>query len=235
MKTAFSFLLIFSIIVSCNQPQTNTSVTKELILLDDHDKKVCDSIGFDTLVLSKIRNHSDNLFSVFYRESYYVDDSVKDSLETKRLGLGLSFKATNEMAPTLVDLLSNDLFNLGYTIFISEQNFGIQDSPDQISVLKTKDKFDVLKFQRTDAANYGIDNDSLLQVLAVFDKKYSLKIDGAGPDWCQFEILQSPDNWMDLANEVYKVCPDVVSQGTETVEALADEMKRTKKLYFWWD
>jgi hypothetical protein len=26
-----------------------------------------------------------------------------------------------------------------------------------------------------------------------------------------------------------------VEQGTGSVEALADEMKKTKRLYFWWD
>jgi hypothetical protein len=36
-----------------------------------------------------------------------------------------------------------------------------------------------------------------------------------------------------LAKEAYKVCPDIVEQGANTVEALATEMKRTGRLYFW--
>jgi hypothetical protein len=38
-----------------------------------------------------------------------------------------------------------------------------------------------------------------------------------------------------LAEEIYSMCPDVVDQGTGTVEELAREMKESKLLYFWWD
>ena len=38
-----------------------------------------------------------------------------------------------------------------------------------------------------------------------------------------------------FAREVYAFCPDVVDQGTETVEALAAEMKQENTVYLWWD
>jgi len=38
-----------------------------------------------------------------------------------------------------------------------------------------------------------------------------------------------------FAKEMYKVCPDIVDQGTGSIEALAEEMKKTKRLFFWWD
>ena len=88
---------------------------------------------------------------------------------------------------------------------------------------------------QTDGINYNIDNDSLLDLIRVFDKKYALQLTGAGGDWCEFSIDHPPTDWMTLAKEAYKVCPDIVDQGTGTVEKLADEMKRTKRLYFWWD
>jgi hypothetical protein len=40
---------------------------------------------------------------------------------------------------------------------------------------------------------------------------------------------------LEFAKEVYQFCPDVVDQGTETVEALASERKRTNRVYLWWD
>jgi hypothetical protein len=48
---------------------------------------------------------------------------------------------------------------------------------------------------------------------------------------CRYNVK----DWMILAKEAYKVCPDIVDQGTRTVAKLAQEMKRTKRLYFWWD
>jgi hypothetical protein len=38
-----------------------------------------------------------------------------------------------------------------------------------------------------------------------------------------------------FAREVYQFCRDVVEQGTETVEKLAAEMKRSNRMYLWWD
>jgi hypothetical protein len=58
---------------------------------------------------------------------------------------------------------------------------------------------------------------------------------GASGDWCEFKIEKEPADWMVFANEAYAVCPDIVDQGTGSVEALAEEMKNTRRLYFWWD
>jgi len=38
-----------------------------------------------------------------------------------------------------------------------------------------------------------------------------------------------------LARRFYAFCPDVVNQGTETVDALARELRESKQLYCWWD
>jgi hypothetical protein len=38
-----------------------------------------------------------------------------------------------------------------------------------------------------------------------------------------------------LAKRMYDFCPDIVDQGVGDVKELAAELKRTGKLYFWWD
>ncbi len=42
---------------------------------------------------------------------------------------------------------------------------------------------------------------------------------------------------MEVAQEQYAFCPDVVDQGGEdaTVGALADTLRQSDKWYFWWD
>jgi len=35
--------------------------------------------------------------------------------------------------------------------------------------------------------------------------------------------------------ELYDFCPDIVDQGTGTMEALKLEITRTRELYLWWD
>jgi ankyrin repeat protein len=38
-----------------------------------------------------------------------------------------------------------------------------------------------------------------------------------------------------LAELLYRICPDIVEQGTETVAALAKQLARTDRLFLWWD
>lgn len=39
----------------------------------------------------------------------------------------------------------------------------------------------------------------------------------------------------ELAMEMFYLCPDIVDQGTETVEALANQILNANVWYFWWD
>ena len=148
---------------------------------------------------------------------------------------GLVFAEKYERADHLVSMLSKGFNSKGYSIFVVERRYNINNRPDNIAVLKTTDKYEVLRQIQTDGINYNITNDSLLKIIKRFDNDYAINLVGASGDWCEFELTKEPTNWLSFAKEVYKVCPDVVDQGAGTVQALADEMKRTKRLYFWWD
>ena len=68
-----------------------------------------------------------------------------------------------------------------------------------------------------------------------WDEKYGLRLNGAGMDWLFAEFENPPSDWTAFAREVYEFCPDVVDQGTGSVESLASEMKRMRGVYLWWD
>jgi hypothetical protein len=40
---------------------------------------------------------------------------------------------------------------------------------------------------------------------------------------------------MELALEQFAYCPDIVLQGTETLERLAAEILGARRWFFWWD
>ena len=224
------FVTIMTLALSCkSQP-----VAKEYILTHD-EKTVCDTLQIDTTIIKEIRQFNVNKIEPFH---YSLSKIItKDSeIEADPIFLkGLVFSETNLKAYDLVFSLKGKFKEKGYLIFLLENNFNIGNKLDNIGVLKTTDKYTVLKQIGTDGINHDITNDSLLSIIKHFDKNYSLELIGASGDWCEFIIHKEPKNWIQFAKEVYKVCPDVVDQGTETVEALADEMKKTKRLYFWWD
>lgn len=72
--------------------------------------------------------------------------------------------------------------------------------------------------------------------------KYWYEKYGAVPAVMTHDVLEfdlpapiSCEQAMELALQQYGFCPDIVDQGVETVGALADMLRKSKKWYFWWD
>ena len=203
--------------------------------MTDAERRICDSLGIKVELIKKLRNQGASPVEPFHYSlgRMYVNGIEKevDPIHLK----GLVFKAKPGSCERILEQNYNIFRDNGYTLFLLERHFGIGDEPDVMAILATTDESEILRQIKTDGINYDIDNDSLISVIQKLDKKYSLKLIGAGGDWCEFLIMQQPVNWGDLAKEAYAFCPDIVDQGTETVEALEAELKRTKRLYFWWD
>lgn len=227
-------ILIFSLsfILGCNsQPQIIVAKS----VLSDHERKMCDSLKVDTAVAIGIRTQTDSNLLPFPMNLEMVLNKDIDADSNRKQFNGFIFNAANSNSDNIVVNLYNNFQKKGYTIFFLERNFGINNKPDILGVLKTIDKYYILKQVQTDGINWEIDNDSLLKLVKKFDEKYSLELVGASGDWCEFKINKEPQNWLTLAKEAYKACPDIVDQGSGTVEKLAEEMKQTNRLYFWWD
>lgn len=229
---AFYFFLaaILTFTIGCKSQQTT-----EAYLLTSDEKIICDTLQLDTTIIKDLRLFNSNKIEPFHYslgKAFTKDGEIESSPIFLK---GLVLKETNSKSYDLVFSLKDKLEEKGYSIFLLENNFNINNKPDNIGILKTTDKYTVLKQIATDGINYDITNDSLISIIKVFDKKYNLELIGASGDWCEFIIQNEPKNWTQFAREVYKVCPDVVTQGTDTVQALADIMKKTKRLYFWWD
>jgi len=230
-KALYFFLLTtLTFTIGCkSQPD------KKGYLLTSDEKTICDTLQLDTAIIKDIRLFNKNKIEPFH---YSLGKFItKDGeIESDPIFLkGLVFTEANSKSYDLVFSLKDKFKEKGYSIFLLENNFNFDNKLDNIGVLKTTDKYTVLKQIATDGINWDITNDSLISIIKTFDKKYSLELIGASGDWCEFIIHKEPKSWTQFANEVYKVCPDVVDQGAGTVQALADEMQRTKRLYFWWD
>lgn len=123
----------------------------------------------------------------------------------------------------------------GYLAFISDMNFGIGGDPDQVSVLKASSPYAALEAMGTNGWNYDLGPETVIARVRQWDERFGLILRGAGFDWLEAEFRRQPQDMLEFAKEIYEFCPDVVDQGTETVEALAAEMKRTNAVYLWWD
>lgn len=224
--------------LGCNTPPADTpqnpAASSPASLLTAADRALCGQLGIDTTVVERIRSRNSKPIAAF-PATPGGDMGIERQDPAFQPLAGILVKETNTNAYDLVLQLKDELRDKGYTIFLSQNNFGFGNQLDEIGVLKTTDQFAVLQHMQTNGANYGISTDSLVKIVQGFDSLYGLQLIGASFDWCEFEIKRKPADWLKFAKEVYAVCPDVVDQGTESVEALAEEQKRTNRLYFWWD
>jgi hypothetical protein len=178
--------------------------------------------GFSVQAARIIRHHGADLRRL----------EAAETNEPRQVPPAISVAVPEDDAYDVVRALRGEL-GPGYIVFRSEQNFN--RGPDRIAALHGSDQYDALRFMQTNGVNYDIDTDSVVALLKRWDRSHGLRLIGAGMDWVEMEILNPPAEMSALAAEVYAVCPDVVDQGAETVERLAEEMRRRRIIYLWWD
>jgi len=97
------------------------------------------------------------------------------------------------------------------------------------------DQFDILRVARSDAVNYDMYAEDLIVRLKKYHEQIGIDIIHAETDTIDFECTSLPANIVAFCDDLYEFCPDIVDQGVGSVEALADAVRRTKRVQLWWD
>ena len=188
------------------------------------EARLADSVKFDHAAVGVIKEGCKDLARMRTTDNMTGEITAVDGITAAvREGDGLG----------TVRRLEPELARRGYHIYWSEMNFG--HGPDEVGIIKGGDGYTFVKLRGTDGANYNISNDSVIAKLKEWDARFGLTIVGAAGDWVQADFKKQPEDMLAFAKEVYIFCPDIVDQGTNTVNALADEMKKHNTLYLWWD
>lgn len=185
---------------------------------------LADKTGIPQTFMNQIRQRGENL-----RQLEGINDRG-EFVKAKGVTIDVSQRTAHSVARELVESAPE-----GYLVFVSDMNFGIGGKPDHVSVLTTSDPYKALEVMGTNGWNYDISPEKVIARLKQWNKRFGLELRGVGFDWLEAEFRRSPADMVAFAKEVYEFCPDVVEQGTGTVEALADEMKRANSVYLWWD
>ena len=158
-------------------------------------------------------------------------DSVGDSLRTE----GFAVSVPSARAERLVSAAQPRFLEKGYYLFRSEQHFGIGGHADRVALFPRTDPYEILRLMGTNGWNYAIGPDSIVAWLKALERDHPFVLTGMGFDWVEGRFRSAIRDANALARQLYAFCPDVVSQGTETVEALAQELVASQRLYCWWD
>jgi Domain of unknown function (DUF4253) len=75
-------------------------------------------------------------------------------------------------------------------------------------------------------------------IFKYWDEKYGINVVGITTDVIELEVRNPPTSKaqaLQLAEEQFIYCPDIVYQGTQTIAALASTLLNGKIWFFWWD
>jgi hypothetical protein len=127
------------------------------------------------------------------------------------------------------------LLEQGCYVFLYEQNYGIGDRDDEIWILPTDNKFAVMAFTGVQGINWGIENHLILHWMQQLDRDASYILTGCGFDFLSGHFEEPLRDAGAMAKRMFAFCPDIVYQGTGTVDDLAAELEASNDLFFWWD
>ena len=145
---------------------------------------------------------------------------------------GISSFCREDEARAIISRYQEEFISKGQFIYCCD----IPGNGLQVGILNgITDPYQIMKLAETNGANYDLMTDDIIAQLKKWDDSFGIRITGIGFDFCECAIINKDIDYLKLANEIYSFCPDVVDQGTETLEALVDELKRTGSIFLWWD
>ncbi len=107
-----------------------------------------------------------------------------------------------------------------------------------LGIIKSMDKYLILKTMQTNGEDYGLSNNKLINGLKIIEKKYPFSIIGAGNDWLEldFEALlvdALEEGIGPLLDKLIELGPPQDDLAEYRFE-LKEELKTTNKIFFWW-
>ncbi|HPN58827.1 MAG TPA: DUF4253 domain-containing protein [Chitinophagaceae bacterium] len=145
---------------------------------------------------------------------------------------GICSFCPEEEARAIICQYQQEFISKGQFLYISD----IPGNGLQVAILNgITDPYLIMQLTETNGANHELMTADIIEQLKKWDASFGVRITGIGFDFCECAIVNKEIDYNKLAAEIYQFCPDVVDQGTETLEALEDELRRTGSIFLWWD
>lgn len=179
--------------------------------------------GISAEAMTIVKRYSNSRLLPFYNQDLYSEKPVKIA--------GVCVKCKQDETELLALKLREELKAINYLAFICDSN------REKVAMIPGSDQFEILKIQQTNGDNYEISNRSVISKLKEYYRSYPFTIIGADYDWVEveFEVLPNGKELKAFAREIAEFCPDLVEQGTGSINDLMEEIKGTRKLSLWWD
>jgi hypothetical protein len=213
------------------QPQKIVAPKKEFLVdsLTEKEKQYCTDAGlsFDIgLSLKKATNSSIEQLELFNE----MDDT--ETADNAPRAIAICSRTTDANAKKVIEENLDRLIAENKYIFINEVSY----NGYKLAIIgNTSKPYEIMEFMGTNGCNHDIFTEDIIAKYRKWDAEFGIRPIGIGSDFCECKIINKNINYKKLAEEVYAFCPDVVDQGTDTVEALAAEIKVSGTIFLWWD
>jgi len=196
-------------------------------------------VSYPTNILSAKELFICNLFLHAKEDAIFLKEITKKPVEELFFACtdnkechGLISATTEERARECLQQHQQTFIDKNKYLFISE----LSSNGYNLSIIPNiNDGYTLIEKIKTNGAKLQISTNDIIIKLKKWDAEFGIQIIGVGIDYCEAAIHNLEIDYNALANEVYQFCPDVVEQGTETIEALAEEMQTKKSIFLWWD
>ena len=192
--------------------------------LSSHEEALCAQIGFEPDVFLLVKDY---VPGQIHRLSGYDQNGYQIVVN------GITFSVPEQDAGRVLAVLRQRLQPRKYLAFLIAVNEGIRT--EEIGILKGTDPYEILRVMQTNGEEYEITTEDIIERLKEWEKRYPFEIIGAENEWVEIEFRTVPQDLKVFAQEVYDFCPDTVEQDAGSIEELAREIARTKRLTLWWE
>ncbi len=204
------------------------ALKKTLPELVPEERALVDRIGFDELIMRRIKSHNIPHFDQL--TVHHVENTHSLGVPTS----GFTYDTFQRRAELHVRDEREPLSRLGYRIFLSKLASNTQQA--QVAVIRGNDQYDILRVMRTEDVNGDKTNQDIITHLQEWEQAHPFNIWGANHDWVLAKFRKFPTNMLAFAREVIAFAPDVYGQADwENEEQFAQAMRRERGFYLWWD
>ena len=140
---------------------------------------------------------------------------------------------TKRRAGIDTESLQRSFLERGCFVYEIEYSFGW--APKKLAILPTTDKYEAIAFVQTDGANYDIGPGYIVEWLKQLEAEQPFVLTCICHDTLAGRFLTALEDPEALAQRMYEFCHDIVEQGCQSVEALAESLRSSDDLFFWWD
>ncbi len=151
-----------------------------------------------------------------------------NSMQPRELG-GVEIEVKPEVA--------KDLLLKRHEPLRSQNVYALATNADftRLALLPTNSWATAVASAQTNAPNYDLTTSAIISRLQELELETPFIITAAGPDFIEGRFIAAPRSSRKVAQFLYELCPDMVDQGAGTVASSAEELKRTKRFFLWWD